>query len=123
MKDSVKIVFNGEEFEVGKIKIRNIGALAQTLNGLPEIFKNLIGNSDEIQELDTQRLLEIAPALIMQAGETLPPFLSVASEIELEKVLDGGLDDLIVLIQAVLEVNNFETIVGYLKNFKMSQSK
>lgn len=123
MKDSVKIVFNGEEFEVGKIKIRNIGALAQTLNGLPEIFKNLIGNSDEIQELDTQRLLEIAPALIMQAGETLPPFLSVASEIELGKVLDGGLDDLIVLIQAVLEVNNFETIVGYLKNFKMSQSK
>jgi hypothetical protein len=122
MKDAVKVTFNGKEFEVGKIKIRSIGALAQTLNGLPEVFKDLMGNG-EVQELDTQRMLELAPSLIMQAGETLPPFLSVASGMELEEVLDGGLDDLIILIQAVLEVNNFETIVDYLKNFKMSQSK
>ncbi|WP_416147893.1 hypothetical protein ACM26V_16820 [Salipaludibacillus sp. HK11] len=124
MQDTVKINFNDEEFEVKKISIRQIPALANTLNDLPTVFKDVFMTSDgEAQDLDTAKMIELAPSLIFQAGETLPPFLAVATKIDLEKIYDGGIDDLILLIQAVLQVNNFETIVGYLKNFKMSTQK
>ena len=93
-----------------------------TLNNLPEVFKDIFMNENgEAQELDTSMFLEKAPQLIIGASDTLPPFLSVASGVELEKILDGGIDDFILLIQAVLQVNNFETIVGYLKNFMKAQ--
>ncbi|MBS4207443.1 hypothetical protein [Bacillus sp. FJAT-50079] len=122
MQDSVKLNFNGEEFEVKKIPVRRIGALAMTLNNLPEVFKDIFMNEEgEARDLDTTAMLEKAPMLIMSASETLPPFLSVASGIDLEKILDGGIDDFILLIQSVLAVNNFETIVGYLKNFMKNQ--
>lgn len=117
MKDVTKLTFNNEEYEVTKIKIRQIGALAQTLNDLPDILKDFIGgNTENVEELDTQKMLELAPNLIMKASETVPAFLSVASGIELDKILDGGLDDLIELIRAVLEVNNFDVIVKNLRN-------
>ncbi|WP_391115987.1 hypothetical protein [Psychrobacillus sp. L3] len=122
IKDKLPINFNGEDFEIRKIPVRRIGALAATLSNLPEVFKEVFMNDlGEARDLDTSVLLEKAPKLIMQASETLPPFLAVASEIDLEKILDGGLDDLVLLIQTVLQINNFETIVKYLKNFMKAQ--
>lgn len=123
MNNKKTITFNGQELEVSKIKIKNIGALAGTLKDLPKLFTDVfINNEGEQQELTTQQMLELAPSLIMQAGETLPPFLSVASGIDLETIENGGLDDLVVLIDAVLELNNFELIVGYIKNFTTTQT-
>lgn len=115
MKNKVEVNFNGEVLEVKKISVRKIGALAATLNNLPEALTDLFVQGNEAGELDTSSLLEKAPQLIISAADTLPPFLAVASDVDLEKILDGGIDDLIALIQGVLEVNNFETIVGYLK--------
>jgi hypothetical protein len=120
MKDTKKIKFNGEEFEIKKVPLRRFGALALTLGNLPEAFKTLILNeNNEARELNTQFILEKAPQLLFELGETLPQFLSVASDIDVNKVLDGGLDDTLKLIQAVLEINNLEVIIKNLKNFRM----
>lgn len=119
MLNKKTIPFNGEEIEVEKIKVKDIAKLASVLKDLPELFKEFI--TDGEQEYDTQHMLDLAPSLIMQAGETLPQFLSVASGVELETIEDGGLDDLIVLIDAVLELNNFEMIFNYLKNLIATQ--
>lgn len=123
MNNKKTITFNGEEFEISKIKIKNIGALVGTLKDLPKLFTDVFNSDeDEQQELTVQQMLELAPSLIMQASDTLPPFLSVVSGIDLETIENGGLDDLVVLIDAVLELNNFELIVGYVKNFTTTQT-
>lgn len=119
MKDTKKITFNGEEFEVKKIPLRRFGELALSLDNLPNAFKMLFqGENNQDKEINTQAILDKAPQLLFELGETLPKFLSVASNIELEKVLDGGLDDTIVLLDAVLEINNLEVIIKHLKNFR-----
>lgn len=121
MKDVVKINFNGEEFEIKKIPMRRFPQLAAALNDIPAVVVDVFSGANELGELDTSALLEKAPTIIMQASETLPPLLAVASNIDLETVLDGGLDDFVGLISAVLEINNFETIVKYLKNMMPTQ--
>lgn len=120
MSNKKTINFNGEELKVEKIKIKDIGKLAATLQDLPELFKDFITGDDF--ELNINQALDLAPNLIMQLGDTLPRFLSVASGIGIKKVENGGLDDLVLLIDAVLELNNFEMIFNYLKNLLTTQT-
>lgn len=120
MLDSFKVNFNGEEVEVKKIPMRRFAALAGTLGSLPTIVKDIFADGAEV---DTSNLLEKAPMILMELGDTAPEFLAVASDVELEKILDGGIDDFLALLQGVLAVNNFDVIMGYLKNLMPTQKK
>jgi len=117
MQDSVKIQFNGEEFEIKKIAIRNMGAVASTLNNLPKVFKELF-MQDGNTEVNTETIIDKVPEILMEASDTLPRFLAVAANIDVETVLDGGIDDFFTLTEAVLSVNNLSVIMGFFKRLK-----
>ena len=123
IKDTVKINFNGEDFEIKKIPMRRFPALAASLGNIPEVIADVFIDKGEAREVNTAVLLEKFPSVFMQASETVPVLLAVISDIELDKILDGGLDDFLVLLQAVLEINNIETIIKYLKNFMPTPQK
>ncbi|WP_286231318.1 hypothetical protein [Neobacillus mesonae] len=119
MKDTKKITFNGEKFEIKKVPIRRFGQLALTIENLPDLIKDLAGNTDGSLVFNPQEILAKVPQMLFELGETLPRFLSVASDIDIEKVLEGGIDDITELLQAVLEINNIEVIIKNLKNLRM----
>lgn len=124
MKDTVNINFNGEDFEIKKIPMRRFPALGAALGNIPEVIADVfMTDTGEAREVNTAVLLEKFPSVFMQASETVPVLMAVISDIELDKILDGGLDDFLVLLQAVLEINNIETIIKYLKNFMPTLQK
>lgn len=120
MKDTFTVNFNGEELEIKKVPMRRFSALAGTLGELPSIVKDIFASGEEV---DTANLLEKAPMILMQLGETAPSILAVAADVELEKVLDGGIDDSLALLQGILAVNNFDVIMSHLKNLMPTTQK
>lgn len=117
-KDTVTINYNGEKFEIKKIPLRRFPALAAALGSIPEVIADVFINDDGgARDVNTSIMLEKFPSVFLQASETVPSLLAVISDIELEKILEGGLDDLIVLLKGILEINNIETIIKHVKNF------
>lgn len=115
MKDSKTITFNGEEIEITKIPLRRFGELTMALDDLPELFK-LVFEGEENLTVSNEKLIQKAPLLLTSLAEPFSKFLSAASGIDKEKILDAGLDDGLTLVETVLELNNLELIIAKIKN-------
>lgn len=119
MQDKVKVTLNGEEYEIGKITLRRIPEVAMSLNSFPELVKMMM--SDDVSDIDYTGIIAKLPDILAKTGEQLPLFLAVVTEIDREKVLDFGIDDLVYVIDAIFAVNNFKVIWPYVKNLLAAQ--
>jgi len=88
-----------------------IGKYAQLLKALQELPKKL----GSFQDLDNKKLLENLPAIV---GDSLGDFLriiEVATPLKMEEVEALGLSEVIDILIAIFEVNNYSEVFNKVK--------
>ncbi len=117
MKDIKKVKIKGETYEVSKMPLRRSASLLMAIEGLPSKVQNLI-SSEELENLDNNTILSKAPLLLAKSQDEIINLVAVASGIDKEVLDEGGLDDFIDVLSAVLETNNVNLIIDKVKNLK-----
>lgn len=112
MKDSKTIKINGEKVEIKKIPLKRFSDLIKAVRNLPMIIiENFQG-----EELTEEAIIQKVPELIGLIDDDIINCVSVASGIEKEILEEVGIDEFLVVVNAVLEINNIQAIVGEVKN-------
>lgn len=106
---SIKVKFADREIEVKKLPL---GRYAELMRAIKELPKTL-GGVDALSEND---IFERLPELIASSLPDAINILVIATDLtELELREEGGLDDAIRVLVAVIEVNNYKEVYESVK--------
>jgi hypothetical protein len=123
MKDTKKIKLNGESFELKKIPFRKNPEVAQL--GTRIFYQGAVlmddgsvdaVNIEDINEESLAGMILKIPALCTNVHEDFVNLLSVASDIDVEKINEFGYDDISELVMGILELNNIGVVIDNVKN-------
>lgn len=105
---TIKIKLENKEVEVKKLPL---GKYAELLNALDELPKHL--NDFDTKSSDT--LIAELPKLIAVALPDVIKIVSIATNLTPEEIENLGLDEVVKIIIALIEVNNYKEIFDSLK--------
>lgn len=116
MSKTRTVTINEEEFVIKKIPVTKMGAIAQSIQNLPAMAKEIfvVGNDDATVEAFMDNIIPLVVAL----GDALPDFLSAASGIDKSRFHETSLEEALELLTAIFELNNIGNIIKYIKNFQ-----
>lgn len=105
---TIKIKLDGLEVEVKKLPL---GKYAELLGALDELPKHLSGFDTK----STDALMAELPKLIAVALPDVIKIISIATDLTPEQVAELGLDDVVKIITALIEVNNYREVFENIK--------
>jgi len=108
MKKTITVKLDDREIEVRKLPIGEYAELIKAIKKLPKHIQT-------IDNLGVEKILEILPDII---GDGLPDLLgvvSVATKLPMEEVEKLGLDEIVKLVEALYEVNNYQEVYKIIK--------
>jgi hypothetical protein len=118
MNKSKTITINEKEVTIKKMAIGQTAKLMLAIENLPALVLNNF-SLDEAQKMTIDSLLVKLPHIVANFQDDFLKVLEVASGIkktEMEK--EYGYEELVDVLTAVLEVNNFTAVFNKLKNLK-----
>lgn len=80
-----------------------LGKYAELLKALKNIPQHLSG----IENFETTNLLEVLPTLIQKSLPDIVEILTITTPLKTEEIQELGLDEIIRIVEAVVEVNNY----------------
>lgn len=108
MKKSIQVKLDDKTVEVSKLPI---GRYAELLKALKELPIDING----IEKLSNDQIFKQLPTMI---GDALPQFLNIlpiATPLKIEEIEPLGLDEVVRLVMAVVEVNNYSEVFSTVK--------
>lgn len=108
MKKSLTVKLDDRTIEVGKLPLGKYSELLKAVQVLPE---HIVG----MDKLTNDEILRKLPAII---GASLPDIinmLTIATTLKKEEIEELGLDEVVRVVMAVIEVNNYKEIFDSLK--------
>ncbi|MEB1806595.1 MAG: hypothetical protein LPK26_04680 [Bacillaceae bacterium] len=117
MKKTKNVVFNGEQVEIKKMPLGKFSKLLLALDGLPSKLYDIF-TQEELESFDNMMLLKKAPLLVATAESDILELVSIASDIEKEKFIEGEPEEFLDVVAAILELNNVKAIIDKVKNLK-----
>lgn len=109
MENKRELTINGNVVIVEKLPLRKYAELLKALQELPKYVNDFEGKSND-------QIFTMLPSIIGNCYPDIVRILKVATNIQTDEEIDAmGLDDLVLVLQALLEVNNFKTVFGTIK--------
>lgn len=105
---TIKVKLDEREIEVSKLPLGKYAELLKAIQSLPKHIKGLQGKTND-------EVIEQLPYLI---GESLPDaiaLLTIATDLKSEEIEVLGLDEVVRIVVAVIEVNNYREIFDNIK--------
>lgn len=106
--NTIKVKLDTGEVEIKKLPLGRYAELLKAIKELPKSIKSLEGKSND-------QIFEVLPSLI---GESLPDvvnLLTIATPFTKEQIEAMGLDEVVRVVVAVIEVNNYREVFENLK--------
>lgn len=98
------IQINEKPIEIKKMSLGKMAEFLSEIENFPKILENF-------KDLEKEQIISKIPELLAMASEELFALISKATGINRKEIkAEWGLDDLSVVINAILEVNNFDLI-------------
>ena len=112
---TIKVKLDEKTIEVTKLPI---GRYAELLKSLKELPKHISGLSGQTSD----QILEKLPQLISESLPDVVRVLTVATTLTEDEINSLGLDEIVEIVLAIVEVNNFKAMYEKVKK-AMAQSK
>lgn len=122
MADNKKVMVNGQDFEVGKIPIRQFAQLILAVEKLPQKVLEEVSFND-LEEINSETIITKFPSVLAHSFDNIIDLISAASQIDKESLEEAGFDELLEVVEAIIEKNNIALIVEKLKNLKATFQK
>lgn len=108
MKKSIEVKLDGLTITISKLPLGKYSELLKAIKELPK-------HANNFKDLDPTAALAILPEMI---GDSLPDIiriLAIATPLTPEEIDDLGLDDVVKIVTAIIEVNNYAEVVRLAK--------
>lgn len=105
---NIKIKLDYSEVEISKLALGKYSELLKAIKRLPKSVMSLNGKTND-------EIFDLIPSLI---GESLPDvidLLTIATPLSKEEIENLGLDEVVRIVIAVIEVNNYQDVFNSLK--------
>lgn len=104
MKKDAIVNLENKSVTVSKLPL---GKYAEVFMALEELPKQIGG----LDSFSNEEVLQRIPFIIGKALPEIAKIISIATDLTEEEVLESGLDEVLELIAAILEVNNIQGVV------------
>lgn len=108
MPKTITVSIDESKYQIGKMPIGDYPDIIRAIRKLPQ-------HINTFESLKVDDLIKVLPDLASEALPDLLGVLHVATRIELEELSKMGLADIIKLVTAIYEVNNYADVYEVLK--------
>lgn len=108
MKKTIELKIEDRTVTVKRLQLLDTAIVLKKLNQLP---KGLMSMS----KVSTDEIISTLPVLIADSLPELADIVSTATDLSKEEIMELGLADFTKIIDAILQVNAFEEIMGFLR--------
>lgn len=105
----MKVKLEKKTIEVSKLPL---GKYAELLRALDELPKNLAG----IDKIDNDEIVSRIPNIIANALPEFIKIVSIATPLKEDEIVELGLDEVVDVVLAIIEANNYKDIFAKIKN-------
>jgi len=105
----MKVKLQNKTIEIARLPL---GKYAELLNALDQLPKQLAG----FDKLESDQIISILPKIIAKSLPEFVTMICIATPLEKEEVEKLGLDEVVDVVLAVIEVNNYKHIFNQIKN-------
>jgi len=112
---TIKVKLDEKTIEISKLPL---GKYAELLKSIKELPKHISG----MDKMTPDQILERLPQLV---GESLPDFVNIikiATPLEESEIVTLGLDEVVRVVVAIIDVNNYTEVFATVKK-AMAQAK
>lgn len=112
---TIKVKLDEKTIEISKLPL---GRYAELLKSIKELPKHISG----MDKMSPDQMLEKLPQLV---GESMPDFvkiITIATSLEETEIVALGLDEVVRIVVAIIEVNNYAEVFATVKK-AMAQAK
>lgn len=105
---TIKVKLDSGEIEIAKLPLGRYADLLKAIKELPKSVKGFAGKTND-------EIFEVLPTVI---GESLPDvigILTIATPLTKEQIEVMGLDEVVRVVVAVIEVNNYREVFDNIK--------
>lgn len=113
---TIKLKLDSIEVEVKKLPL---GKYAELLGALDELPKSLAG----IDTQSTDAIMAQLPKIIAVAFPEVVKVLCIATDLTVEEVNGLGLDEVVKIVTALIEVNNYKEVFANIKKLTARPDK
>lgn len=105
---SIIVELDDKKVEVKKLPIGKYAEMLAVIKQLPKHFNT-------VDQLDTEKIIERIPELVGSALPDVLGLISIATDLTYQEVEVLGLNEIIDLVTAIFEVNNYSAVFEKIK--------
>ena len=105
---NITIKIDDKDVELKKLPIGEYAELLKSVKQLPKHFRKL-------ENLTTEKIVELLPEIISDCLPDVVGILSIATKLPADEINQMGLDEITKLVVGVFEVNNYADVFKTLK--------
>lgn len=111
---TIKVKLDEKTVEISKLPLGKYADLLKALKQLPRLLKDFQGKSND-------EIVERLPIIIGESFDDFIGILVIATDLQPEELKLLGLDEVVRLILAVFEVNNYQEVYKNIKKVTSPQ--
>lgn len=100
---SINVKLDTKTVTIYKLPLGKYAELLKALKDMPEHLQGL-------DNLGSKNILEVLPVMLTQSFPDLLKVLSITTPLTPEEITELGLDEVVKVVQAVIEVNNYQEV-------------
>lgn len=108
MQKTITVTLDSKEVEVSKLPIGEYAGLLKAVQELPKQVKTL-------ENLNSDTVIELLPVLLGSCMPDIVRIIAIAVKLPVEEVALLGLAEIIRLVEAIYQVNNYGDVYEILK--------
>lgn len=100
---SINVELDTRTITIYKLPLGRYAELLKALKDMPEHLQGL-------DNLENKKMLDVLPTLLTQSFPDVLKILSITTPLTPDEITELGLDEVVKVIQAVIEVNNYQEV-------------
>lgn len=114
--EQVVLKFSDNELIIKKLPIGRYAELLRQLKKLPKVLKTL-------PEINTSTILEALPDILAESEDDFFGLINIATDIPVDELKKYGLNEIVDIVIAVFEVNQYKEVYEKIKKALSQNSK
>jgi hypothetical protein len=100
---TLNVKLDSKTITISKLPLGKYAELLKALKDMPEHLQGL-------NNLESKNILDVLPTMLTQSFPDLLKVLSITTPLTPEEIEGLGLDEVVKVVQAVIEVNNYQEV-------------